>query len=109
MRKSIVNMPLRCLLLSLALAFCAGMALAAQPIAITGGTLIDGNGGQPVANATVLVRDDRIVAVGPAGTVEIPADAKRYDAAGKYVLPGFLDMHVHLVYPRDPGAAPSDS
>ena len=80
----------------------------ATMIAITGGTLIDGNGGRPVDNATVLVRGERIVAVGPAGAVDIPADAKRYDAAGKYVLPGFIDLHVHLVYPRD-GRQPSDS
>jgi len=79
------------------------------PIAITGGTLIDGNGGQPVANATVLVNDDRIVAAGPAGTVQIPADAKRYDATGKYVLPGFIDMHMHFVYPRDGAPDPSKS
>ena len=80
----------------------------AGAIAITGGTVIDGNGGRPLENATVLIRGDRIVAVGPAGSVEIPADAKRYDAAGKYVLPGFIDLHVHLVYPRD-GRQPSDS
>src|SRR5690606_12718420 len=48
-----------------------------------------------------LIRGDRIAAIGPSGTVDIPADAKRYDAAGKYVLPGFIDLHVHLVYPRD--------
>jgi imidazolonepropionase-like amidohydrolase len=93
----------------LALVALMGRAFGAPPIAITGGTLIDGNGGQPVANATVLIRDDRIVAVGPAGSVEIPADAKRYDAAGKYVLPGFIDMHMHFVYPRDGAADPSKS
>jgi imidazolonepropionase-like amidohydrolase len=102
-----VRIRLRCLMLLIAAALCARLASAAAPIAITGGTLIDGNGGQPVANATVLIRDDRIVAVGPAGSVEIPADARRHDAAGKYVLPGFTDMHMHLVYPRD--ARPSDS
>jgi imidazolonepropionase-like amidohydrolase len=80
----------------------------AGSIAIAGGTIIDGNGGQPMDNATVLIRGERIVAVGAAGTVDIPADAKRYDAAGKYVLPGFIDLHVHLVYPRD-GRQPSDS
>jgi imidazolonepropionase-like amidohydrolase len=95
---------LKSLLLTL---IASGSVAAAEPIAITGATLIDGNGGQPVANATVIVRDDRIVAVGPAGTVEIPADAKRYDATGKYVLPGFMDMHMHFVYPRD--SRPSDS
>lgn len=96
---------LRSLLLTLV---ASGSVAAAEPIAITGATLIDGNGGQPVANATVVVRDDRIVAVGPAGTVDIPADAKRYDATGKYVLPGFMDMHMHFVYPRD-GDMPSMS
>jgi len=96
-------------MLLIALALCVRLAFAAPPIAITGGTLIDGNGGQPVANATVLVRDDRIVAVGPVGSVEIPADAKRYDATGKYVLPGFMDMHMHFVYPRDGEPDPSKS
>jgi imidazolonepropionase-like amidohydrolase len=82
--------------------------VAAGTIAITGGTIIDGNGGRPMDNATVLIRGDRIAAVGPAGTVDMPADAKRFDAAGKFVLPGFIDLHVHLVYPRD-GRQPSDS
>src|SRR5215470_14573705 len=96
-------------MLLIALALCARLAFAAAPIAITGGTLIDGNGGQPLANATVLIRDERIVAVGPAGSVEIPADAQRYDATGKYVLPGFMDMHMHLVYPHDATTLPSNS
>lgn len=104
-----MKVPLRCLMLTLLLAAFAIKAFAAQPIAITGATLIDGNGGQPLANATLVVRDDRILAVGPAGAVEIPADAKRYDAAGKYVLPGFIDMHMHFVYPRDGAPDPSKS
>jgi hypothetical protein len=79
----------------------APAAAAAGTIAITGGTLIDGNGGRPIENATVLIQGERIAAVGPAGTLVIPADAKRIDAAGKFVLPGFIDLHVHLVYPRD--------
>jgi imidazolonepropionase-like amidohydrolase len=86
----------------------APAAAAAGTIAITGGTLIDGNGGRPIENATVLIQGERIAAVGPAGTLVIPADAKRIDAAGKFVLPGFIDLHVHLVYPRD-GRQPSDS
>lgn len=80
----------------------------AGSIAIVGGTVIDGNGGRPIDNATVLVRGDRIVAIGPAASVEVPADAKRYDAVGKFILPGFIDLHMHLVYPRD-GRQPSDS
>lgn len=89
-------------------AAAAESAGAPQTVAITGGTLIDGNGGQPLANATVLVRGDRIVAVGPAGSVEIPADTQRYDAQGKYVLPGFIELHAHLVFPID-ARMPSDS
>jgi imidazolonepropionase-like amidohydrolase len=96
-------------LASTALSVAATQApAAAGSLAIIGGTVIDGNGGKPMENATVLIRGDRIAAVGPAGTVDIPADAKRVDAAGKYVLPGFIDLHVHLVYPRD-RRQPSDS
>lgn len=98
---------MKLLLTSMLTLVAFGSVASAATIAITGGTLIDGNGGQPLGNATILVRDDRIVAAGPAGTIDVPADAKRYDAAGKYVLPGFMDMHMHLVYPRD--AQPSDS
>src|SRR5579871_3319636 len=83
-------------------------ARAAPNIAIVGGTVIDGNGGRPIENATVLVKGDRIVAIGSAGAVDVPADAKRYDASGKFILPGFIDLHMHLVYPRD-GHQPSGS
>jgi imidazolonepropionase-like amidohydrolase len=45
---------------------------------------------------TVLVQGDRITAVAPTGSVEIPADARWIDAAGKYLMPGLIDMHVHI-------------
>jgi imidazolonepropionase-like amidohydrolase len=45
---------------------------------------------------TVVVRDGRISAVGPARSTSIPAGAQRVDGAGKYLLPGLSDMHVHL-------------
>jgi imidazolonepropionase-like amidohydrolase len=44
---------------------------------------------------TVVVRGDRIVAVHPAARVEIPAAARRIDGAGKWLMPGLADMHVH--------------
>jgi imidazolonepropionase-like amidohydrolase len=103
-----------CMLLLAAAGASAAVAAAVQAaapaatVAIVGGTIIDGNGGRPMENATVLIRGDRIAAVGPAGSIDIPADAKRFDAAGKFILPGFIDLHVHLVYPRD-GRQPSDS
>ena len=49
-----------------------------EPIVVmTGGTLIDGRGGAPVANAIVVTQGDRIVSAGPAGSVVVPADAAR--------------------------------
>ena len=69
---------------------------AQQMTAIVHGEVIDGNGGAPIRDGVVLVRGDRIVAVGPAGAVDIPRDAQVVDAAGKSVLPGLADMHVHL-------------
>ena len=61
--------------------------------AITGARLIDGRGGEPVENATVLVREGRIAAVG-AG-VEAPRGVKVIDAHGRTLLPGLWEMHVH--------------
>lgn len=65
------------------------------PLVIQGATLIDGNGGAPLANAVVVVQGNRIVAVGRAGQVQIPAGAQVIDAAGKYVLPGLWDAQVN--------------
>src|SRR2546426_6468615 len=74
----------------------AGLALAlahlsAQPsarTAIVGGTLIDGNGGAPIADAVVLVEGARITAAGPRGAVTIPADVQQVDARGRWIIPG---------------------
>lgn len=73
--------------------------LAAQspvPVALVGGTLIDGTGAPPVENAVVVMEGSGIVAVGPQHRVAIPAEAKVIDVSGKYVLPGLIDAHVHL-------------
>ena len=63
--------------------------------AFTGATLIDGTGKPPVANATVVTRDGKVVAAGPADQVTVPADAQRIDVSGKYIIPGLWDMHAH--------------
>ena len=65
-------------------------------IAITGGTLIDGNGGTPLRDATVLVRSGKIAAVGPRTSVPVPRGARVIDATGKFVTPGIVDANVHL-------------
>ena len=65
------------------------------PLAITGATLIDGSGRPPAANYTVLIEGPRIIAVGPSETVRVPANARIVNAAGKFVLPGFVDGQAH--------------
>jgi imidazolonepropionase-like amidohydrolase len=75
---------------------CA-LPAAGQMRAFTGATIIDGNGGKPIANGVVLIEGPRIKAVGPASRVAIPADAERIDVSGKYIVPGLMDANVHLV------------
>jgi imidazolonepropionase-like amidohydrolase len=49
-----------------------------------------------IENATVLVEGNRIVQVGPAGTVQVPASATRIDVKGKTIAPGIIDVHGHV-------------
>ncbi len=79
-------------------AAAAAPALRAQPgaLAIVGATVIDGNGGPPLRDATVVVNGDAIAAVGARGSVTVPAGARTIDGAGKFVVPGFVDTNVHL-------------
>jgi imidazolonepropionase-like amidohydrolase len=49
----------------------------------------------------VVIRGDRIVAVGPADQTPVPRDAQRIDATGKWLMPGLADLHVHLNEPDD--------
>ena len=65
-------------------------------MAVVGGTLIDGNGGAPIADAVVLIDGARIAAVGPRGAVRIPAGAQQIDARGRWIVPGLIDTNVHL-------------
>lgn len=65
-------------------------------LAVTGATIIDGNGGRPIEEGVVLVKGKRIVAVGDKSTV-IPPLAKRIPASGKYVIPGLMNANVHLL------------
>ncbi len=65
-------------------------------IAIVGATLIDGTGVPALDNATVLINGERIEAVGTGQTMSVPEDAAIIQAGGKYLLPGLIDLHVHI-------------
>ena len=54
---------------------------------------------------TVVVRDGRIEAVGPAASVRVPAGAVRVDGRGKYLMPGIAEMHAHVPGEQNPQAA----
>ena len=62
--------------------------------AIRAGAVIDGTGAAPVKNAVIIIRGERIIAVG--ANVAIPAGATVIDLSALTVLPGFIDAHVHL-------------
>lgn len=63
---------------------------------LTGATLFDGSGALPLANAVVVVRNNRIADIGPVGRVPIPPGAVVTDLRGKWILPGLVDARVHF-------------
>ena len=54
-----------------------------------------------LANHTVIVEGDHIVALGPTSDIEVPAGALRIEGAGRFLMPGLADLHVHLRYQED--------
>lgn len=71
----------------------AGVAYAQEAIVFRGAMIIDGTGASPVPNAVVVVRGDRIEAIGPG--IAAPAGARVIDVVGKFILPGLWDKHLH--------------
>lgn len=69
---------------------------AARTTAIVGATLIDGQGRAPVTDAVVVVRGEKILAVGARQSVLLPKNAEVIDAKGLTLLPGLIDAHFHL-------------
>lgn len=65
-----------------------------KKLALTGGVLIDGNGGAPIPNSLVLVEDKTILYAGPDHGDH--GDYEVVDVQGKYLIPGLIDTHIHL-------------
>jgi hypothetical protein len=97
-----VSVPLKSrkiLFLLLAGLLIASSFSAAEPssqLAITHVTVIDATGRAPQPDQTVLVDSGRITVMGAAAKIKVPKSARTIDASGKFLLPGFWDMHVHL-------------
>ncbi len=85
---------LRFVLYALAASFAAA-GLRADSVAFTHVTVIDMTGAAPKRDRTVVVTGNRIAQVGPAST-KIPRGALVIDGSGKFLIPGFWDMHVHF-------------
>jgi len=65
------------------------------PLVLTHVTVIDVAGGLAKPDMTVVIKGDRIADMGKAGEVPVPPDAMVVNAAGKFLIPGLWDMHVH--------------
>ncbi len=70
----------------------------AEPVtAFIGVSVLPLDSEQVLKDQTVVVRGERIEAMGPAATLPVPADATRIDGQGRYLMPGLADMHLHLL------------
>ena len=71
-------------------------AQSARVVAVRAGQMFDAKAGRLVPDQVVLVRGDRIVDVGPAGSITIPPEATVIDLARATILPGLIDGHTHI-------------
>jgi imidazolonepropionase-like amidohydrolase len=85
----------------------AFLSASAEKIALTNGTLINPANSQITQNATIIIDGDKVAAAGD--MVKTPKDARVIDCKGKFILPGYIDSHVHFfqsgdLYTRPDGA-----
>ena len=95
------------------MAGCAAIAIAVslgavetaqpRPILLDSVRVIDGSGGAPIENGRIVIERDRIVRVGPAASIGVPAGAETIELSGRTVIPGLIDSHFHIE--RDPKLA----
>src|SRR5881398_667188 len=68
----------------------------AEKIALVNGTLINPMTEVVLPGAHVLIDNDRVVGFGDEITFDLPKDARRIDCKGKFILPGYIDTHIHF-------------
>lgn len=81
--------------IAISTAFDAPPGVPAPPVALVGATLYDGEGGAPIRDAVVVVRNGRIESAGPRSRTPIPDGIDQVNLAGRYLMPGLIDTHVH--------------
>lgn len=81
----------------------AQSAATSAPIAITNVTVIPMDRERTIADQTVIIRDGRIVAMGPSTRTPVPTGATRIEGRGKFLMPGLAEMHAHV-----PPGSPTD-
>ena len=94
-----VTRPWAWLVLLLALLSALQVSLAGQlaPIAFEHVTLIDGTGRPPQHDMTVVTSGEKIAEIGPSHSVAVAGEIRRIDGRGKYLIPGMMDLHLHLI------------
>jgi imidazolonepropionase-like amidohydrolase len=92
---NVINV-LKILILATSLVGAAHAAEESRPLALPGANLVDLQGTNPVPNAVVLVSGEKIVAVGEGSSVSVPDTAQIIDLNGLWLIPGLMNMHVHL-------------
>lgn len=88
-------MKLKTLVIGVASLFASSLSLASE-VLINADAYVDVKSGKVISNTSVLIKDNQIVAVGKQGKIKASSDAKVLNLKGKTLLPGFMDMHVHL-------------
>ena len=81
--------------LAVLLGLAASLSAQEKPLAFTGAQIIP-IVGEPIANGVLVVQHGKILAVGAAGSVAIPAGAEIREATGKVLMPGLVDSHSHI-------------
>jgi len=77
----------------------------AQSLVLNGVTIIDTQTGKLTRNQSVAIDNGKVTQIARAGTIKPGAGAKVIDARGQYLVPGYLDMHVHSLNEPDPTAS----
>ncbi len=72
----------------------------ASPVAFLDVTVLPMDRQRAISNQTVIVRDGRIISVGPSALASVPGDALRIDGRGKFLMPGLAEMHAHVQGPQ---------